>query len=257
MQRSRFLPGLLTFFFLTISASANPHRLDTISYNFALADGGGGSSAILDLSMNIEIFCVDFANTIFVPHSMYSANLSTITSGSNLSLTRFGGNASWKTVTIADDGVDGQSNDAADSAIINAAGALARYQMAAYLVSKYNIGGGNNAFNNGIQTAIWKILNPSSYALAPVTADSSEALESAAEWFNSTSTLDRDAYLANYRIVSDSTMTSCNGPGMPLCLGFQEQITVVPEPRNVAWLLMGLLGVCAVAFRRFRTTAAE
>ena len=257
MQRVRLMSAISAFFFLTIAASANPNRLDTVSYNFALGDGGGGSSALLNLTQSIEIFCVDFANTIIVPHNMYSANLSTITSGSDLSLTRFGGNTSWRTITIADDGTDGGSDDAADSAILNAAGALARYQMAAYLVSQYNLGAGNNAANNGIQSAIWAILDPSSFALAPVTADPSEALESAAGWFSSTTAAARDAFLANYRVVSDATMTHCGAPGTPLCLGFQEQITTVPEPRNVAWVLMGVLGLCAIAFRRFRATAAE
>jgi hypothetical protein len=54
-------------------------QLDTISYNFALAGGGGGSAATLDKTLNIEIFCVDFANEIVVPKANYSANLTSIT----------------------------------------------------------------------------------------------------------------------------------------------------------------------------------
>lgn len=257
MQRGRFIAVLITFFFLTVAASANPNRLDTIAYNFPLGDGGGGSSAVLNLTMNIEIFCVDFANSIVVPHNQYSADLSTLTSGSDLSLTRFGGNTSWRTVTINDDAVDLESDDAADSAIINAAGALARYQMAAYLVSQFNLGGGNSTFNNAIQTAIWEILDPASYPVAPVTADPSDALESAAEWLSGTPSSGRDSYLANYRIVSDSTMTNCHGAGTPLCYGFQEQITAVPEPRGVAWVLVGLLAVCVITFRKLRPASVE
>ena len=59
---------------------ASPHQLDTISYNFGLAGGGGGSAAKLDRSLDIEIFCVDFANEIIVPQNNYSANLTPITS---------------------------------------------------------------------------------------------------------------------------------------------------------------------------------
>ena len=231
------------------AVEANPHRLDTLSYNFPLTGGGGGSSAQIDQAINIEIYCNDFANEIFVPHSMYSANLTMITSGSDLSQTRFGGNTSWRTVTLADDGTDAGSNDAADSAIINAAGSLARYQMAAYLISQYHTGAGSDGYNNGIQTAIWEILDPASYALAPVTADPSEALEQAAGWLNTTSVSGRDSYLANYRIVSDSTMTNC-GSGIPLCGGFQEQITAVPEPRLLGLLLSGLLGIIGITLRK-------
>ena len=242
---------------MSAAALANPHRLDTLSYNFQLTGGGGGSAAQLDQSLNVEIFCNDFANEIFVPHNMYSANLTTITSTSDLSMTRFGHNTSWRTVTISDDGADSGGNDSADSAIINAANSLGRYQMAAYLVAQYNRGGGSSAYNNGIQTAIWEILDPASYAVAPVTADPSAALEQAAEWLNGTTTAARDSYLANYRIVSDSTMTACNGAGTPLCGGFQEQITTVPEPRHVSLMLIGFLSLCSIGFRkRYRITGS-
>jgi hypothetical protein len=229
---------------------ASPHQLDTISYNFMLAGGGGGSAAKLDKSLDIEIFCVDFANEIIVPKTnYYSANLTSITSsGFNATTTRFGSNTSWRTVTIADDAVDGGSDDVVDSGIINGAtNALGRYQMAAYLVSQYNRPAGNNTANNGIQTAIWKILNPSIYSAAPVSADASAALEQAAVWYNTTITADRDSYLANYRIVSDSTMTAC---GLVLCGGFQEQITVVPEPKYVGLLLMGLFALFSIRLRK-------
>ena len=57
---------------------------------------------------------------------------------------------------------------------------------------------------------------------------------------NTTISVDRDSYLANYRIVSDSTMRAC---GPVLCGGFQEQITVVPEPKYIGPLLMGAIRV--------------
>src|SRR5258707_11907239 len=178
---------------------ASPHQLDTISYNFALAGGGGGSAATLDKSQNIEIFCVDFANEIIVPKANYSANLTSITSGGfNATTTRFGSNTSWRAINIVDDAADGGSDDPADSAIINTANALGRYQMAAYLVSQYNRPAGNNTANNGIQTAIWQILSPGSYVAAPLSADPSVALEQAAVWYNTTSVAARDSYLTDY-----------------------------------------------------------
>src|SRR5205807_1723182 len=171
---------------------------------------------------------------IIVPHTGYSAVLTPLTStGFDASGTRFGNNGSWRTVTVADDGTDGGADDAADSAIINAANALGRYQMAAFLVSQYNVAAGNTASNNGIQTAIWQILDPSSYSLASFNADPSDALEHAAVWFNTTSSAARDSYLMNYNIVSDTTMTSC---GPVACGGFQEQIAsvpAVPEPATL------------------------
>jgi hypothetical protein len=119
--------------------------------------------------------------------------------------------------------------------------------MAAYLVSQYNRPAGSNLFNNGIQTAIWNILNPSNYSAAPVSADASAALEQAAVWYNTTSVVARNSYLTDYRIVSDSTMTAC---GPVLCAGFQEQITMVPEPKYVGLLLMGLFALFSIHLRK-------
>lgn len=241
--------------FICISSGiyAGTHTLDTISYNFQLNNGGGGASALLDGSTNIEIFCNDFANSISVPHKNYSANLTSITSTSNLSNTRFGSNTSWTTITINDDGTDGGSDDAADSAIINGANALGRYQMAAFLVSQYNMPAGNSAANNGIQRAIWWLLDPTGSATPPsLTSNSFDSLESAAQWYHNTSTAARDTFLAGYQIISDSTMYSC-GAGKALCGGFQEQIdpvAPVPEPRQIAFMLAGLVLLCSVRLRK-------
>jgi hypothetical protein len=245
--------------FICISSGiyAGTHTLDTTSYNFQLNNGGGGAAAVLDGSTNIEIFCDDFSHSITVPHANYSANLSMLTSGSDLSKTRFGGNTSWTTITINDDGTDGGSNDAADSAIINGATALGRYQMATFLVSQYNLPAGNSPINNGIQKAIWWLLDPVGSPAPPTLASNSfNSLESAAEWYKSTGgnagSAARNTFLAGYRIVSDSTMYSC-GAGKALCGGFQEQIdpvAPVPEPRQFAFLLAGLLFVCSVKRRK-------
>ena len=233
--------------FLALTASANPVTLDTLTYNFPLTGGGGGSSGVIDHTENVELFCVDFANDIHVPHSGYSAWLSTLTTGSDLTHTRFGGNTSWTTITIS----DGDSNDTTDSGIINAAGALGRYQMAAFLVTQYQQGQGSNAYNNGIQGAIWDLLDPKSSPAAPNFADANAALELAAEWYSNPSS--DKSFLANFRIVSDTTM-NWNGTGNPLTCGFQEQLTMVPEPRQAVWVLGGLLAALAL-FRLIRKQA--
>ena len=85
------------------------------------------------------------------------------------------------------------------------------------------------------------------------TSYTNNALEAAAKWYTSmggnsgSSTL--NTFLANFRIVSDATMGSCTGSKLVNC-GFQEQITVVPEPRHLALMLMGLLLVGCAVFRR-------
>jgi hypothetical protein len=244
--------GLIVALSLSVAVRANPHQLDTLSYNFQLAGGGGGSTALIDGSLNVEIFCIDFANDIYVPHNQYSANLTSVTSGSDLSLTRFGLVTSWTPVVI--------SGDPAHTAIINTADALARYQMAAFLISTYDLSANptSNAFNNGIQEAVWEIMHPA-VALEPDTphlGDPSSALVAGAEWLANVSVSARDAFLASYKIVTDATPCA----GATTGCGFQEQMTdppaETPEPRLGALILTGLL-LCGVLLQRSRRAAAS
>jgi hypothetical protein len=231
------------FLLLAPVLSANPVVFDTQSYNFALDGGGGGEQALLG-SQSVETFCVDFNNEIWVPGN-YTAYLSTLTNGSDLSNTRFGSNTSWETITLS----DGNPDDATDSAIINDADALGRYQMAAFLITQYQTGQGSNAYNNGIQAAIWDILDPSSYGSAPNYANPDAALELAAAWYGNPDS--NTSFLSNFVIISDPSMTS-GGPGNPLQGGFQEQLAELPEPREIAWVPAGLLvlGVFSVRLAR-------
>jgi hypothetical protein len=238
----RLICTTIAILFLAVAAEANPVEFDTHTYNFALIGGGGGESGVLDSDLSVETFCDNFNNEIYVPHTGYSAYLSTLTTGSDLSHTRFGSNSSWQTVTID----DGDSNDAADSAIINDANSLGRYQMAAFLVSQYQTNQGSNATNNGLQAAIWDILDPASSPAAPTYANAAEALEEATEWYANPNA--NRSFLADFLIVSDSIM-SWNGAGNPLSGGFQEQLTMVitpvPEPHTAVWILMGLFSIFA------------
>lgn len=253
------LNRLLTLAVITLASFSvlKADRLDTVAYNFPLIGGGGGSSALLDQTTTVEIYCNDFNNDIYVPHSNYSATLSLLSAPSPT--TRFGGMdaSGFKAVTIN----DGDSDDSADANAINTADALARYQMAAYLVSQYQPAAGNNSFNNNIQMAIWEILDPTGYpdpmGINP-SAQPTEAFEMASAWYLGTNEAGRESYLSNYRIVSDSTMTCSKlasgacAPDMPLVGGFQEQIAFIPTPEPaLSSLLAGatFLLIC-VGWRR-------
>ncbi len=248
---------VLFAFGVAVQAGPVVYTLDTTGYNFQLDGGGGGAQATLD-GQNLEIYCNDFANYIYVPESGYQAYVSTLTSSSNLSDTRFGSVSNWTTLT--------NQNSLTMASVINTATDLGRYQMAAYLVSQYNMAdgtsksftlGGNSTTNDGVQQAIWDILDPKgeNFGQIGTLAGTDSALQAAASWYSSTGgngSTSRDTFLANFRIISDATMGSC-GNALVGC-GFQEQITVVPEPRHLALMLVGLLILGSALYRRFAGT---
>jgi len=236
---------ILFAFCAALAAGPVANILDTTGYDFQLDNGGGGAQAELNKTQNIEIFCVDFANNIYVPQQNYSAYVTGLTSGAfDPNVTRFGEVSSWSQI----------SSSVTGASIINGASGLGRYQMAAYLVSQYNVPNGNSASNNGMQQAIWDILDPKGQASFAEFGGSNTntGLSAAASWFNNTSSSGRDTFLANYRIVSDTSMKGCTGASSYglLCGGFQEQITAVPEPRYLALMLVGLLIVGSTVYRR-------
>jgi hypothetical protein len=254
LGRLSIITAALSAFCIGANAGPVTYTLDTTGYNFQLNGGGGGAQATLNGNQNIEIYCVDYANDIYVPAQGYSAILTTLTQNSSLTYTRFGNvsSSNWTQMNTSDIG-------STDATTIDDSTDLGRYQMAAYLVSLYNMPAGNNTSNNGIQQAIWDILDPLSYS-AVYNSATNTALEDAAQWYTTTGgntgSTARNNFLANFRIVSDSTMYSC-GAGWALCGGFQEQITVVPEPRHLAMMLLAMLIAGALLFRKLQPLRSQ
>jgi hypothetical protein len=266
MNLSRPCGAILTLLFLAIEANANPN-LYTLSYNFPLyVNGvnayGGGASATLNngnTNLNIEIFCDDFAHQIWVPYGpptypgYLGVDVTALSPSSDLSHTRFGNVKSWTSVNIA--------GDATDSNTINSANALGRYQMVAYLIQQYHTldNPTNDPYNNGIQEAIWAIMDPtttdpnSSILTLPNIGDPTSGLKQAAQWYANANS--DKSFLANFQIISDPAMYNC-GIG-ELCTGFQEQLfdppanpATVPEPRGQLLIILGLLSLCAFRYQK-------
>lgn len=243
---------------------------DTNSTYFPVAGAGGLDSTLNGQS--IEIFCVDFANGISWSTD-YNANVTSLTSG-NLSLTRFGSVTDFTNSYVSDDGtVSLDSTDATTLANTDNS-PLARYEMAAYLITTYNqsyVGTGNTppssvtAANDGIQQAIWDLLDPvgDSYA-PPAVGDPTAALESAAQWYSNPES--NKSFLSSFVIISDPSMTTCSTAGGALCGGFQEQLAMLPdppdptpEPRGQALIVLAVMLVGSLLARRFaqRTQSGE
>jgi hypothetical protein len=245
----------LGFLLFTFSASASSVPLVVGTYNFQLDGGGGGAEATLN-GTAVQIFCDNFADDIYVP-STDSADVTTLGSSENLSATRFGDVSSWTSISLP-----GFSAD--QSWLDSGAGtsAAVRYDLVAYLVSQYNIAqNGNatvNAANNEIQEAIWTLMDPAAYGSGTplinpsgsvVTAD----LVAAVNWYTGGGAT--NAFLSQFEVVSDSTMTAgTSADGYVGVGGFQEQIvfTPAPEPRGSIWMLIGLFGVAGFLVQRAR-----
>ena len=254
MNRNMFFETLFATLLLAGSAHAGSVSFDTNSYSFKLAGGGGGGTATLE-GVSVNVFCDDFADKVTFPQD-YSANVTTLSTDANLDQTRFGQTASnrWSPISLT-----GRSktlkqekeffNQGAGSS------ALARYEMAAYLVSLYSVGQGNSLSNNEIQEAIWVLLDPATGGSAPNPAhvNPTNYLGQASSWYSSMNTpgnLDvLDAFLGGFEIVSPTNMTfKRNGLRTG---GFQEmiatlpavvpsplhtQVLATPEPRDVSLL---------------------
>ncbi len=266
----------ITLFVLIGGASAASVPFDTVSYNFQLAGGGGGSEATLD-GVSVEIFGDDFADKISSPKD-YSANVTDLSTTANLDETRFGEVSSWSSINLS----GRPRNVSADKAFLNhgaGSSALARYEMSAYLVSLYSVGQGNDAANNEIQEAIWTLIDPSALRGAPNPdhVDPTGDLEQAITWYETMNTAgnrsELNSFLAGFEIVSPTNMKFKRGLGTG---GFQEDIVTIPdpapdvvanvagldrqivvcptpEPRSVSWILLGLFGSAMFLLPKVRT----
>jgi hypothetical protein len=191
--------------------------------------GGSVVNGNLTGGQVITLMCIDFQNDTFIPSTVYSANFSSITDGSDISLTRFGGATDpvgW-TFNISTFNYTGGSVSP---------DALGRYQMVAYLTSLYNSPG---ADNDAIQSAIWQIMesNPPSTGVF-IVPGSSTFLSTAAEWLATTSASAKNALLSQFRVVTNLPPLSVSG-------AYPNQIqefltTVTPEPAFFGVLLFGM-----------------
>jgi hypothetical protein len=256
MKISLIYGTVFALFFLAFSASAGSVPLVVGAYNFQLYGGGGGALATLGVNQ-VQIFCDNFANEIDAP-STDSANVTTLGNSANLDETRFGDVTSWTTISLT-----GGAPASTDDTFFNSGAgstAAARYDMVGYLVSLYNVGGGNDTSNNQIQEAIWTLMDPAAYGTGTPLIDPSGVgvptadLEAAASWYSGGGAT--NSFLSQVEVVSDATMTvPLVGVGTD---GFQEQIvfTPAPEPRGSIWMLIGLFGAGGFLLQRARRNKA-
>jgi hypothetical protein len=262
-SKSLLRAGFATVF-TALTATAGTVQLTPVTYNFQLAGGGGGATGTLNGS-TVESFCDDFANSISLS-TTYNADVTTLSTSVNLDETRFGEVASngWTAMAISDGNATLDSQDNSFFNTGSGSSALARYEMAAYLVSLYNVSAGGSTSNNQIQEAIWSIMDPKAEGavINPSGTNPDSYLEQAASWYASMNTSGNlgslNSFLSQFEVVSSANMTFSNGLGSG---GFQEQIVmnpaVTPEPRGAVWILLALVLGGFLVTRRTRAGAAS
>lgn len=142
--------------FLSILLLATAVHADSVTMQFVGVNGAHGGGYYVSpyyATMNgspVTLFCVDIANSVHW-NQVWQANLTTITNGSNLANTRYGGLPNG----------------------------LALYQQAAWLINQFPT---HSADYVNLQYALWNLFNPS---LAPDSAGSNAWLALAAANFSS------------------------------------------------------------------------
>jgi hypothetical protein len=212
--------------------------------NFQGMIGGTvNSSGNLTGGQIIQLMCIDYQNETYLPSTVYQANVSSIwDTNSDISKTRFGGApnpdptlGAWGFTLNSINYSGGALNITPDSA-----GVLARYQMVGYLASQYNKPGANN---NTLQSSIWQLMstnppNPGGGgASVPVLSGSATLLSQAAQWHVNSTAAEKQALLSNFRVVTNYSPQIAG----PYPSQIQEFLTIVPEPRMILALGLGLI----------------
>ncbi len=227
-------------FALAFAAIGFATPLTVSSHPFSVDSGGrfvgylnNNSSALIDL------YCIDFINSVGAQPVTYDANVSTM---ADLSKTRYGTTAQGSFL-----------NQTAPNAI-SLGDAANRYLLVGWLISQYDLSSGANTGSKdiGIQNAIWDILN----VTGPQQVDGAYStwINNAVNWKAGASSQQIATLSSEIRIYTSSDVASLGLPGR-YSTGRQEFMNLVPEPGSIALASIGLSLIGAGALRRRRKQA--
>jgi hypothetical protein len=210
-------------------------------------DCGGAFTASVGTASNATLWCVD-SQEFDQPN--YTANVVSLTESATMfdngTLVRYGS-------------VDqpGNTNTWIDNSlsVANANNALTRYQLAAILITMYVPQGtpANNADNNNVQQAIWQVMENTTPIGEPGTNGAPTFTPTAA--VNTLISNAETMLTAGYNFSAWAVISGAFVPGTPGALSTSTYIQtylvqVTPEPRFYGLLLVGLLGLCGIVYRR-------
>jgi hypothetical protein len=254
--------ALLVLLLPVVSATTASVQVQSVTGGFLAACGSYGcggkfqgmengtvapSGAMVN-GTDVFLYCVDFENDVYIPSQVYTANITPITNGSNLSNTVYGRTSSaWAPGDQALP-INFTVNSFTDTTgSFTPASGLQRYQMAAWLISQYSA---LNADKNAIQDAIWTALEvtPPSGETGPkfpaitgkTKTDMNLLLSEAADYVSAPDTSAKEDFFSEFKVVTQIAPIYLHSPNQ-----IQEFMIINPEPAAMAILVAGIFGVLA------------
>ncbi len=237
--------GGLLWLALSLTASATTMTIE--SQNFAVGDGGGFLADLNSMAADsFDVYCADYRNYIPGYNNSYPVNISTPATG--LDDTVYG-----TTTTFAYNSIVAGTLSRAGDEFGNA---YDRYVMAGWLTTQYDLSNTSDPINQGIQDAIWTLLNVDGQSFT--SADSAADLQAAVNFMNGNPT--GFTQIAKEEVIYTSTNVAGDNDLNPAdcdtnsrySIGTQEMIAVntTPEPAVFAMVGGGLLLIGVIRRRK-------
>ncbi len=237
---STAIGGLL---WLALSTAGFATTLTITSYNYSADSDGGGFQAYLNSNSTdlFEVYCVDYLNDAD-QSGAYTINIDTPNLSApddGLGDTRYGTTTTFSWNSIVAGALSSSGDEFGD--------AYDRYVMAGWLTTQYDSFAQNSTDADGIQSAIWTLLDVNGANFSS-DGDTLYWLQQAINFMNSPGF---NSFASDVEVYTDTTISGDTNLNYGTAdnryqTGYQEFISVIPEPADLVLVGCGLLFIGAL-----------